>query len=228
MRGIEVTHWERLARARARRTRAAIRHGLSHEEAEALKLVVLPRFYGRARKPSPAHVRAFEANLRTHVKEARAILAAGTATVITEAPSEPRPQSDATRDAEAQLLIRGCTACRGFCCRNGTDHAFLSGAALAPHLARQPDESDDALVARYLSKLPRVVLPDSCVYHGPTGCTLPREMRSDTCNNFFCHSLDSVRHTFGDDEPVRVYFMHRSGRHFHGGVLVQIERRTPE
>jgi hypothetical protein len=29
----------------------------------------------------------------------------------------------------------------------------------------------------------------SCINHGATGCSLPREMRSDTCNDYFCNPM---------------------------------------
>ena len=44
----------------------------------------------------------------------------------------------------------------------------------------------------------------SCVYHGADGCALPRALRSDTCNRYFCEGLQRVRDA-GREVPVRLF-----------------------
>jgi hypothetical protein len=88
-----------------------------------------------------------------------------------------------------------CGACQGRCCRHGAhSHAYLDAAVVARwwRLA-QPAWSVSYVLAAYEACIPKEHLADSCVYHGDQGCTLTREMRSDTCNEFACNSLQSTR-----------------------------------
>ena len=47
----------------------------------------------------------------------------------------------------------------------------------------------------YLGKLGGTTYRGSCIYHGAAGCELPREMRSDTCNGFYCADLARLDQT---------------------------------
>ena len=49
--------------------------------------------------------------------------------------------------------------------------------------------SPDAVLALYLSHLPDASMAGSCIHHTRQGCSLPREMRSQTCNQFRCGPL---------------------------------------
>ncbi len=85
-----------------------------------------------------------------------------------------------------------CAFCRGGCCPQGGDHAFLSAADLLRVLRARPDWDDETLLAAYLSHLPRRAAEGSCINHGADGCTLPRDLRSDTCNAFQCDQLAAL------------------------------------
>ena len=81
------------------------------------------------------------------------------------------------------------------------------------YLQEFPSHDDDEIVARYLSHLAPRTLTKGCVCQGEHGCTLPRDLRSDLCNRFYCSHLDMIRNEFKAGEPVRAYFTHvKSGR----------------
>jgi hypothetical protein len=89
----------------------------------------------------------------------------------------------------AQVAKVACTLCRGWCCQNGADDAFLDEATLArvpPGLATTAE-----VIERYIERVPDVGYQDSCIFHGAKGCTLDRSMRSDVCNAYFCYGLHS-------------------------------------
>jgi hypothetical protein len=88
-----------------------------------------------------------------------------------------------------------CGACQGRCCRHGAhSHAYIDAAVVARWWRKaQPAWSVTYVLAAYEACMPTVHLAGSCVYHGEQGCTLTREMRSDTCNEFACESLKSAR-----------------------------------
>ena len=48
-----------------------------------------------------------------------------------------------------------------------------------------------AVLMLYIRRLPSAGYQGSCVFHGEQGCTLPRSLRSDVCNAYFCAGLDA-------------------------------------
>jgi len=108
----------------------------------------------------------------------------------TRVPKTPTPLDDAS-------LLAVCGTCRGACCKWGEDHAYLTRAVLSRVKAALRIASDEALVQRYLDKVPAQARKGSCVYHGAEGCALPRSMRSETCNRFVCHPLKQLGQDFG-------------------------------
>ena len=107
-------------------------------------------------------------------------------------PLRPEPEGFAARVAHT-----ACSLCKGSCCRNGKDHAFLDEATMAR--ARRATLALDvrAVLRLYLERVPEVGYKDSCIFHGKQGCTLDRSLRSDVCNSYFCGGLQ-VYLTGGD------------------------------
>ncbi|MES2524898.1 MAG: hypothetical protein V4617_19525 [Gemmatimonadota bacterium] len=92
------------------------------------------------------------------------------------------------------MMFLGCAACRGHCCTRGGTHAFLSADGLRAIAARETDgDTGHALEALYTRHLPVTHYENSCVFHGELGCTLPRTLRSDTCNRYLCGELAVLR-----------------------------------
>jgi hypothetical protein len=44
-------------------------------------------------------------------------------------------------------------------------------------------------MALYADAVPERSVERSCVFHGEQGCALPRELRSHTCNSYFCRPM---------------------------------------
>ena len=88
---------------------------------------------------------------------------------------------------------------------------------------RIPNEIvDDAVIADYLAFVPSRSLPSGCIYQRSDGCALPRDMRADICNSFFCDGLNAIRLQYGDGRPVRAFFVHFDGTVLHGGRFVEM------
>ena len=108
------------------------------------------------------------------------------------APLRPEPEGFAGRVART-----ACSLCKGWCCRNGEDHAFLDEGTMA-RVRRARLELDVRAVLRlYVDRVPEFGHTDSCIFHGKQGCTLDRSLRSDVCNSYFCGGLQ-VYMTGGD------------------------------
>ena len=100
------------------------------------------------------------------------------------APLRPEPEGFAGRVART-----ACSLCKGWCCRNGEDHAFLDEGTMA-RVRRARLELDVRAVLRlYVDRVPEFGNTDSCIFHGKQGCTLDRSLRSDVCNSYFCGGL---------------------------------------
>ena len=91
------------------------------------------------------------------------------------------------------LLGQGCATCGGACCTRGGTHAFLSAAALRGTAAEHTQgDTGTPLETLYTRYLPATHYAGSCVFHGERGCTLPRALRSDTCNRYLCGELTAL------------------------------------
>ena len=73
------------------------------------------------------------------------------------------------------------------------------------YLERHAHAETDRVVQDYLDYLPTDSYEDGCVFQGRKGCTLPRDMRSITCNTFLCPSLRNIQDHLEKD-AVRTVF----------------------
>ncbi len=112
---------------------------------------------------------------------------------------------------ESPFEATACAICRGGCCRTGDDHAFLKKETILRYISRHPDHKPKQLLDIYMAYLPEKSFEDSCINHRVTGCTLPRDLRSDVCNEFMCDSLVKLRDLFlRTPVPKGVFFIRRA------------------
>lgn len=71
--------------------------------------------------------------------------------------------------------------------------AYIDDATLLRFAAANPSLDEKGIVHAYSSRLPRRSMQGSCVFHGTQGCTLPRDMRSATCNQYHCAQLRQLQ-----------------------------------
>ncbi len=93
------------------------------------------------------------------------------------------------------VLAEACGECRGWCCRNGGNYAYLQESDLRRVAAEQGITTWEEMVERYLSFVPDATYQDSCIFHGRAGCGLPRSLRSETCTSFLCEAAFSLCET---------------------------------
>jgi predicted nucleic acid-binding Zn ribbon protein len=152
-------------------------------------------------------------------------------TRLVQQPAEPPPvaaevSAVAISDATGSALQAACTNCRGVCCANGNDHAYLTTETLHRVKRANPDLSDDQVVDLYLSHVGQRGYAGSCIFHQSTGCGLPREMRSATCNNFFCSPLRDFMAAAARNPAATVFLAAVDNRSVRAGALVRGERVT--
>jgi hypothetical protein len=103
----------------------------------------------------------------------------------------------------AMVARTACSLCKGWCCRNGDDDAFLDDLTLARVRLARPDMDARSVLRLYLDLVPPVAYRDSCIFHGKRGCTLDRSLRADICNSYYCGGLGTYMRT-GAAVPVKV------------------------
>ena len=104
----------------------------------------------------------------------------------------------------AQVARTACSLCKGWCCRNGDDDAFLDDQTLARVRLARPDMTEGAVLSLYLKHVPPVAYRESCIFHGKKGCTLDRSLRADVCNSYFCGGLGAYMKT-GASVSIKVF-----------------------
>lgn len=89
----------------------------------------------------------------------------------------------------AQVVAAGCRHCRGSCCMAGGTHAFIDERTLARVRAEQPGLTVRGIIRAYVDAVAPEAYQGSCVFHGAQGCTLPRPLRAELCNAYYCDGL---------------------------------------
>jgi len=138
---------------------------------------------------------------------------------------EPAPRDaddEAPHDGPSPALFNGlCALCRGRCCRQGLQGmAFLEPRDLRQWLAQQPGASWADAVDHYLGFVAAEHLQASCLFHGVHGCTLPRERRSEVCNQFACSTLEQLRDVAGAPADQAVVVVGIAGSHVTRGAAM--------
>lgn len=104
-----------------------------------------------------------------------------------------------------------CGMCKGGCCVLGKDNAHLSVITIRRYMDDNPHLSEQEILELYLSKINSETIENACINNTKTGCALPREMRSDICNGYYCDSLKSFQKEYaGRAEIGKVLAVQRS------------------
>src|SRR4029077_713160 len=81
-------------------------------------------------------------------------------------PLRPEPEGFAARVART-----ACSLCKGWCCGNGGDHAFLDERTMTRVRCARLELDMHAVLRLYLERVPEVGYEASCIFHGRLGCT---------------------------------------------------------
>jgi len=97
-----------------------------------------------------------------------------------------------SKPTDPDFMAQACATCRGDCCQNGGNRAYLTPKTIARAVERSNGKTLDEVVDDYLDAVPEQSYEESCIFHSAVGCNLPGPMRSDTCNDFFCSGVRSL------------------------------------
>jgi hypothetical protein len=157
------------------------------DEADGPEVVTVP-LNNRALAPlDPERVR----RLRRHLVQSLRAMRTMKRPVESASPLRPEPAGFVRKVARA-----ACALCRGYCCKGGGDHGYLDERVMARVRHAQPDLDARAVMRLYVERVPQEGYAGSCLFHGATGCTLDRTLRSDVCNSYFCSGLEQFARNF--------------------------------
>ena len=110
---------------------------------------------------------------------------------------------------------RLCSMCGGGCCASGKEHAYLSAITIRRYMDKHPNESQPAIQNLYVSHIRSETVENACINQTATGCALPRELRSDICNEYYCDPLKLFQKQHaGTNDMSTVLAIQRSGNHW--------------
>jgi len=95
-----------------------------------------------------------------------------------------------------------CEKCKGACCLNGGDTAFLQTETIKRYMTKNSWLTPEQVLQNYKETIAEQTCVMSCINHTEKGCGLPQEMRSDMCNNFYCSTLKELNTTFSKQETI--------------------------
>lgn len=158
--------------------------------------LVVPSGHGRSRLLS-------ERRRQAHAAHLDAIIAAALNAAETPAAAIGPALAPDAGAARSRLPGRLCGACGGGCCASGGVSAYLTETTIRRVMAADPGRDPAQLRAIYLGHLAQRTVAGSCVHHTRHGCSLPRSLRSDVCNNYVCDTLARLQRGLEADPPVR-------------------------
>jgi hypothetical protein len=191
-------------------------------DAASLRVTVIPYFHRKVVKLS----RRRRSEFRTHVANVLREAFEGKFDPAAVTNLKIELMSHARESSDEPALGSACAVCTGFCCRNGGTHAYLDVAVIRSYMARHPGMRLGAVLKAYMSNLPDATYDGSCVYHGSSGCGLPREMRASECNDYFCDGLASLRKDIAEEGPKTVFLAVAEGQKIMDAAVIEPDGKT--
>jgi hypothetical protein len=124
-------------------------------------------------------------HLRKHLVKSLRALRSMKNTERSASSRRPEPEGFVARVART-----ACSLCKGWCCRGGGDHGYIDEGTMERLYRAQPELNARDVLRLYAERVPDVGYTNSCLFHGESGCTLSRSLRSDVCNSYFCRGLE--------------------------------------
>lgn len=115
--------------------------------------------------------------------------------------------SKTAADPDAEHIETCCRLCGGGCCSGGDNHAHLDEESITEFRALFPGKTPAETARAYVACLPDQAVVGSCIMHSPSGCALPRRLRSQTCNRYLCKGVRESLHKLRNDDKLRACYL---------------------
>jgi len=108
-----------------------------------------------------------------------------------------------------------CSVCKGGCCASGKEHAYLSIFSIRRFMDENPHLTAEQILDLYTTRISTLSIDGSCINHTNTGCMLPRSLRSDICNGYYCDSLKTYhKKMLHEQSPQKIMAIQRSNTYW--------------
>jgi len=209
--------WYLALREKAERLRNQVMGDFGIRNAKSFRLAVIPASLSKITRLPAKRRREFRNYLKQLIDR---VFAAPVPVVLNQDQNQTAPLAD--KEIRLQAASgQACACCQGSCCGGGAfTYAYLEAATLQRYRTAHPDQRSRKVLAAYMSYVGDETTQGSCVYHQADGCSLPRDMRSDICNNFYCGGLQDFRQNTPVTGPVRGFFIAATENTLHRAALV--------
>ena len=164
-------------------------------------LVRIPSGLTKFAPPANERIKKYSEHVSNIIREATENIDNNTVTYDKNYGAKENLQLQEQRFSESPKLQtmanRLCEMCKGGCCPAGDDHAYLSASTIMQLIKTKPELSITEIHEQYLSRIASKTVVGACINQTELGCSLPRYMRSNICNGYYC-------------EPVKAYLDHET------------------
>lgn len=188
---------------RATRLRDRVMSAFPLREPASFPLTVIPAFAAKPVNLPERRRRNFRDHLMTLIAQATA------APASPPIPDRAEGQTAAAEAPPAARAVMGmaCACCKGACCKDGADHAYLTVDTIRRYRSAHPEQRPRDTLAAYLDRVGHRTCEGSCIFHRSDGCALSRDMRADLCNRHYCKALLEFQRTLPAEGPIRAFFV---------------------
>lgn len=186
----------------ANRLRDRVMRAFPLQEPASFPLTVIPAF-------TAGLVNLPERRRRTFRDHLTALIAQAVAPASPPIPDRAEGQPVVAEAPPAVRAVMGmaCACCKGACCKDGADHAYLTVDTIRRYRAAHPEQRPRDTLAAYLDRVGPRSYEGSCIFHRGDGCALSRDMRADLCNRHYCKALLEFQRTAPTGGPIRAFFV---------------------
>ena len=169
---------------------------------EQTPLINIPSGLSELSIPSEARIAKYKAHLRKNIRDAAQYSDASELTDCIQNRIRTRclaKERELEGNSDLRIISdRLCAICKGGCCAVGKDHAFNTVSTMRRFMDDNPTMTEEEILDAYLERIDAKTIEGSCINQTKQGCGLPREMRSDTCNGFYCDEIKNYHLDFSD------------------------------
>lgn len=96
-----------------------------------------------------------------------------------------------------------CGMCKGGCCADGKEHAYISPVIIRRQMDTNPALEKEDILSIYVSNIAPETMLNACINQTKTGCALPRALRADICNSHFCGPIANYIKNMESQEALK-------------------------
>lgn len=168
-----------------------------HSEERKIDLVMIPTGLAATEPLQQERIDKYRAHLQQVIEEASGYSNADEVPVDQHHTAHDRLAKQdvflAANPKISRLSDRLCTLCAGGCCSMGEEHAYISAVTIRRLMDSHRELDCEAILQTYIGFIGTEGITGACINQTERGCALPRDLRSDVCNLYFCDEIKQLQ-----------------------------------